>query len=486
MNVYTSARTLEDPPKVFLRDETNNLLKRLESMIVGGGGASFVVSNYWQGELRWSRNRASMTSDRRDATIGVTRSLRGGSGGATTNQIDEASLLGAIRLAERQALKRSNRVPFDMAFDAPTLTAMNTTTWSDATLSRTTEDRAAFVRSVTEEVESNGLVSAGYLESRGLAVGSLSIDKYGRRESFYGQLTQAQCSSTVRHPQGTSSGWAGLSSYDIDKINEKDLAKRALDKCLLSANPVRIEPGRYTTILEPQAVADFMDVFMHQLSRIYPEQTYPSSGSQFPFYLGFDEGVSRNRTKIGQRVIDERITISHDPSDPLLGLLPVKGVKPVVWFKDGVLQTLNYARQYALNELNENEGIGTRSSYRMSGGTTSMDEMIANTKRGLVVTRLASIGIVDGGSMLSTGLTRDGLWLVENGKITKAVRNFRFTESPFFILNNVVELGVPTPVFRPNLDPQGVAAWPELAMSPAIVPAIKVNDFSFTSTIDAI
>lgn len=121
----------------------------------------------------------------------------------------------------------------------------------------------------------------------------------------------------------------------------------------------------------------------------------------------------------------------------------------------------------------------------MSGGTTSVEEMIASTKRGVLVTRLTSIQTVDYGSLLATGLTRDGLWLIENGKISKAVRNFRFTESPLFVLNNVVDLGVPIPVFRPaSLDALEISRVNTL--TPAIVPPLKVNDFSFTSTVDAI
>jgi predicted Zn-dependent protease len=81
--------------------------------------------------------------------------------------------------------------------------------------------------------------------------------------------------------------------------------------------------------------------------------------------------------------------------------------------------------------------------------------------------------------MLATGLTRDGLWLVENGKITKAVKNFRFTESPLFMLNSIEQLGTPVPVFRPTRREGS-------KLTPAIVPPLKVRDFSFTSTIDAI
>lgn len=117
--------------------------------------------------------------------------------------------------------------------------------------------------------------------------------------------------------------------------------------------------------------------------------------------------------------------------------------------------------------------------YRMSGGDTSIEEMIRTTRRGLLVTRFSNIRVLDWESLLSTGLTRDGLWLIENGEITKAVKNFRFTESPLLVLNNIEQLGEPVPVFRPTKDEGG-------QLTPAIVPPLKARDFSFTSLIDAV
>jgi predicted Zn-dependent protease len=102
--------------------------------------------------------------------------------------------------------------------------------------------------------------------------------------------------------------------------------------------------------------------------------------------------------------------------------------------------------------------------------------MIRTTRRGLLVTRLSNVQVLDGSSLLATGLTRDGLWLIENGKITKAVKNFRFTESPLFVLNNIEQLGPAVPVFRAT----------GLAPMPAMVPPIKTRDFSFTAMVDAV
>src|SRR5690606_9888908 len=110
--------------------------------------------------------------------------------------------------------------------------------------------------------------------------------------------------------------------------------------------------------------------------------------------------------------------------------------------------------------------------FRISGGKTTVEEMIASTERGILVTRFNAISIIDFNSMLLGGNTRDGLWLVERGKITKAIKNFRITESPLFVFNNIVQLGIPQRVFRPG--------------APAVVPALKVNDFSFTGMMDAV
>ncbi len=474
-------RHLESPDtRIFSRQEIETLIKRLDAL-GGGGGVTLTVMTYWQGEQRWARNRANMTSDRRDVQVVISREISGGYGMSMTNQIDDVSLAGAMRAAEASARKRISRKPMEMKLLQVVLPVAQTTTWSDTTFNRTPEQNGKLVYQLTEQSETNNLLSAGYLESRGQSIGFFERDPSGRESSYYGELTQAQCSMTVRHPKGEGSGWAGVSGYDFAKLDEAALAKRALDKCLSGLNPVRIEPGRYTTILESQAVADLVGVLVKEgLERA------ENRNSDSPFYLGWDDAVGRGRSKLGLKVMDDRITISHDPSDPELGMLPIPGVQPVTWIKNGVLNALNYPRPYALSELNESESIEQRSTFRMSGGTTSMEEMIANTKRGLLVTRFSGVRLMDKSSLLATGLTRDGLWLIENGKISKAVRNFRFTESPLFVLNNVVSLGVPVPIFSPMDYPQFIAVFPKEALHSVVVPPIQVNDFSFTSTIDAI
>jgi predicted Zn-dependent protease len=122
----------------------------------------------------------------------------------------------------------------------------------------------------------------------------------------------------------------------------------------------------------------------------------------------------------------------------------------------------------------------------MQGGTSSTEAMIASTKRGFLVTRLSGMNLVDRGSLLVSGVTRDGLWLIEDGKVVKPVRNFRFIESPLVALNNIEDIGQAERVFHPLPISMFVGFTPHMILSQVIVPSIKVRDFSFTSTIDAI
>jgi predicted Zn-dependent protease len=469
---------LVDSERILSRDECDAIVQRV-LRFARGGETNVQIMSWWNGELRWARNRTSLASDRRDIRVRITRTVGMGRGSVSTNQLDDASLEAAVRAAERAAqltpeIRHEPRgVPPVPRAERPT-----TAIWSDATYGVTPETRGAVARALIDPAEAKGMLSAGYLEMRAgstMAVSSeRATDPYAPWEVPYVQWTQAQCSMTVRDQQGAGSGWAGLSSYDWTKIDSTALAARALEKCLASRSPVALEPGRYTVVLEPQAVADLIEII--QLDRLHAE------AGLGPWALGRDDALQLGRTKLGLKVIDERITISHDPADPQLGILPTPWMQPVTWFDKGVLTALSYERDYALENLNVNAALRGMTGYRMSGGTTSIDEMIATTKRGLLVTRFSNIRQLDDASLLATGLTRDGLWLIENGKITKAVKNFRFTESPLFVLNSIEQLGVPVPVFRPVKNPYE-SGHP---LTPAIVPALKARDFSFTSTIDAI
>ena len=492
---------LDDSTRILTVDECEAIARRVRSFARGGGRTGVYVMSWWNGELRWARNRVSLAGDRRDTVVFVSRTIRGIPATTETNQLDDASLEAAVRHAEQELrfgrarlgsrvaemLEAANaasdgREPAvegaadssaaEAALPPPPFEYEKTRIWSQATHDFAAESRGQMARSLVEPAESAGMLSAGYLEMRASGIGFINEGA----APLYAACTQAQCSMTVRDPKGTGSGWAGLSSYDWSAVDAPALAERALGKCVTSRNPVALEPGRYTVILEPQAVSDLVNLVVSSLPRVRAE----GPGQVSPFWL------RAGQSKLGLKVIDERITIDHDPRDPSQGIIPFdyfplgEPYRPVTWIDRGVLVNLATEQKYTVPGLNERLGYPNSEAYRMSGGGTSLPEMIRTTKRGLLVTRFSNIRVLDGVSLLSTGLTRDGLWLIENGVITKPVKNFRFTESPLFMLNSIEQLGVPVPVFRPVKDPSSVS------LTPTIVPAVKARDFSFTAMIDAV
>jgi predicted Zn-dependent protease len=270
----------------------------------------------------------------------------------------------------------------------------------------------------------------------------------------------------VRTPDGTGSGWAGASHHDWSKIDAAALGARAIEKAKRSVNPVAIEPGRYTVVLEPTAVANLVQLIAGSLGARNADE-----GRSFFSKPG-------GGTKIGMKVVDERVTLSSDPFDPETPGAPFTfDGTPVgrnTWIDKGVVQNLAYDRYWAQKQGMQPSSV---SGLRMSGGTATLEEMIASTQRGLLVTRLWYIRGVDPRTILFTGLTRDGTFLIENGKITRAVKNLRWNESPIFMLNNLEMMGVPVRVSASEDGSPGQAI---------VVPPIKARDFNFTSLSDAV
>jgi len=280
----------------------------------------------------------------------------------------------------------------------------------------------------------------------------------------YQPSTRAQLSMTVRDPKRSGSGWAGTDNMDWRQIDARRIATSALEKCQQSVNPVAIEPGRYTVVLEAQAVADLMRPLVSTFERTAPE-----------FLMMGPWRYRKSLTKIGQMVFDERVNISADPVDPRIPFIPFTfygdPYRSVQWVADGVLQHLEYNRQYALEYLNRTDPLINSNAFVMEGGTSSVPEMIASTKRGLLVTRFVNVHMLDFDTVVCGGTTSDGTWLIENGKTTRAIKNFRIRESPLFIFNNLELLGAPERVFMEQ---------------PTMVPSAKVRDFCMIGLSDAI
>lgn len=446
------------------------------------------VHSLWSGEQRWARNRASLANNVRKVLVNITREGSNGFSSVALNQVDDESLRAGCTYLEEEMRRmyHANWVPGnDLEFARPTWPSKGIPIWSDATYNHTATENAQLVADMTIRAESNGMMSAGSINTAASHFMGYTRDFWGREERETGHATMAECSITVRHPKGVGSGWAGASSFDWQRIDPAKLGEVAFDKCMHSLNPVRIEPGRYQTILEPQATASFAKAFFDLFYRMIAE----SPGLRHPFFLGYDQAIERGRSKLGLQIADRRLSISHDPEDPIIGSHVAPAMEKVSFLKDGVLTAMARGYDdYSLPALNRKEMVPGRWSFEMrSSEITTTDEMVANTKRGLLLTRVSGMTELDESSALYTGVTRDGLWLIENGKITKAVRNFRWTESPLFVFNNVESIGESVPIMNSWYDlfpfqPRFL----QLVVPSVVVPTIKINDFSFTSTIDAI
>jgi len=307
---------------------------------------------------------------------------------------------------------------------------------------------------------------AGDLKTAGFLIVNAGANAIGNNKGLfaYNRATTANYTLTVRTNDGTGSGWAGAEHPDWRRLDFPGLGSRAIEKARLSRNPVAVEPGRYTVILEPQAVGDLVQLIGFALAA-----------------RNADEGRSAfskpgGGNKIGEKLVDSRVTIFSDPQDPDLLAQPYDGqglpLARQVWIENGVLKQLFYSRFWAQKQGKTPTGFPT--SVKMVGGTTSMDDMIKSTPRGILVTRLWYLRQVDPRTILYTGLTRDGTFLIENGKLTKSIKNFRFNESPLFLLNNVEAIG-------PAVRLGGTEAG-----GPVVMPSLKAKDFNFTSLSDAV
>lgn len=454
----------EKPSGRFLsKDECESLASEVRKLAVGGGRTNLRIETQWMGNIRWARNKIISSGDTRSNSINVARGVNGAIAGVSIDQVSIRAVESAMRRAERlMNLKVENPESITDGYMEP---YKEPKIWFDSTYSLLAEERADLAHDLMQPAAKAGLMSAGYIQVSGSGRSIQREDIF----SPYTRFTQAQFSVTVRDPEKYGSGWAGIDWNDWSRIDGKHIVEVALDKCMRSRNPVAIEPGRYMVVLEPQATHDLASgvVTETSLERNHAESSQSPSG---PYNL------RRGYSKIGLRVLDPRITFKFDPLDPDCSLVPFSQIGDVYnktnWIENGVLKELSYDRKYGIENLGRNYGLPSQGSYSMSGGESSIETMISNTERGLLVTRLNVERVVSHNQLLAIGVTRDGLWLIENGKISKAVKNLRFTESPLFVLNNLLEMGKPQRVFSPK--------------APAVAPPIRAQDFSFTATVDAI
>jgi predicted Zn-dependent protease len=444
---------------VLTRDEAQQVVEKAIKMSKADGVEVQVGTGY-TGNVRFAANQMSTSGATSNAQLAVQSSFGPKHAVVTTNDLSDESIRRAVEQSERIA-RLAPDDPEAMP-ELPQQQYLPVVSWFERTAALTPADRARAALTALEMTRGSGgqLVAAGYLEA------GMGCEALGNKSGLfaYHRNTRSNYTLTVRSTDGTGSGWAAADHPDFGQLDVRRLAERAAGKARLSMNPVAIEPGRYTVILEPQAVGDLVQLIAG------------SAGARQA-----DEGRSAfvkagGGNKIGEKIVDPRVTLYSDPADPQLLARPWDGdglpLGRQVWIENGVLKQLYYSRFWAKKQ--GKAATGAPSSLKMAGGTQSVDDLVKGTQRGVLVTRLWYLRPVDPRTILFTGLTRDGTFLVENGKVTKALRNFRFNESPLFLLNNLEALGRAERL-------AGTEAGGDVVM-----PAIKARDFNFTSLSEAV
>jgi predicted Zn-dependent protease len=412
--------------------------------------------------LRFARNTATTSGASSGYNLAITARFGKRAGTTTTSEFDAASLERAVRAAEEIA-KLSPENPEAMPALGPQTYTPGKAFFDDAAAA-SPEWRAASVESALTLSQKHDVVSAGFVETMA-AVQAVANSK---GLFAYDRFTSADYNLTARTPDGTGSGWASKSYNQLQMLDPTALATAAIEKAAKSRNPSAIEPGKYTVVLEPAALADLL-IFM----AFSADARQADEGRSF-----FSKKGGGNR--VGEQVAGESVNVYSDPHHPLAPSLTFDGqglpVTRSVWFEKGVLKDLIYSRFWA--EKTGRKPTAGPNNIIMDGGTATIDELVAGTERGVLVTRFWYIRPLDPQTLLFTGLTRDGLFLIEKGKVTRPVKNMRWNESPIVAFNNVEAMSAPERVVSgEGFGGSGLAL---------VCPAARIREFTFSSGSDAV
>lgn len=416
-----------------------------------------------QANQRFAGNQFTTNGSSRERSFSITVWIGKRQGSASGTEFDDLSLRRAVEQAETLA----RLSPVDVEY-VPTLDKQKYKP-VDGYVSDTAEVspkwRAAQLSKVLDECDRAGVVGAGLFRSGGAVTASAT-----RNGNFEFERSSAtSLSMTARTPDGSSSGYALHSHFDIDKLELKEVAHRAIAKAVDGKNARTLEPGVYPVILEPLAVGDLLASF----------------GRSVFTARSADEGRSPmaapgGKTRLGQLVFDPSINLYSDPwhaelpgSQSAQDGLPAEKLYLV---RNGVVENLVNSRFWAQKMSRTATPGPVNQILESSGKSSSLANMIASTERGLLLTRLWYIRMVDPRTHLLTGLTRDGVWLVENGKVKHPVRNFRFNQS----IMHMLEPGNVEMIGRPERAGGGTRGSVNLS------PALKLKKFTFSSASDAV
>ena len=446
--------------KGLSRNEMKSLTDQVLSFATADQTRVGVTSGV-SGFTRTAMNRVTTAGSTNDVSVRITSAIGKRVASIDTNRLDATSLERAVR--DSEALARLSPENPEYIPEPSPQRYMDVSGYYASTGDLTTEDRARSAALVLERSKAANTIAAGFID---VFAGSQAV---ANKNGLFGYHSSTGVASTltVRTPDGASSGWAGDEGADWTTIESERIATDALAKCQSWRGKTALDPGVYEAVLEPTAVG----MLMLRMMGAFDARAADEGRSYFSKRGG--------GTRLGETVVDERVTITSDPAFGNAETAPFTGVgeatRPETWIEKGVLKSLAYSRFWAARQnVAPRPGM---SNFVMSGGTATPEELIASVKRGVLITRFWYIRALNPRQLVQTGLTRDGTFLIENGRITRPVTNFRFNQSLADLLKSVELMGRPTRVAAGESSSVG---------TPIVVPALKVKAFNLSSISDAI
>lgn len=417
-------------------------------------GCEIVLSGMREHNLRFAREGATTNRTAERISLRIASHVAGRVGAVEIASLDEAEGLAALARSEEIA----RALPRDRDYVPPLGPQRyeESLRYREATAAAGLDVLAAKAETVVAEGARRGVATFGQIASgAGFRARATSAGLFA-----YERASEIELSTTARNFRDDWSGWAGAKSNDAEKLDAPSVARRACAKAAQSETPRDLEPGGWTTIFEPEATAELARWLLHALDA-----------------RAADEGRSCFSKKgggnlRGEKLFDEKLTLSSSPRDAFApeAAIGFEGApqRARAWIDRGALATLYLDRAYA--KQTGAEPIPCPHSFRLAGGDATLDEMIRATKRGVLVTRLWYTNMLDPRALLLTGLTRDGNFLIENGRIVAPARNLRFNQSLYALFGKIEALGPAEPTWSALYD-EGLAA----------APPMLVENFGFSS-----
>ena len=451
---------------MYSREEAKTITDKIFNMAKGADAVEVDLTGSERSGTRWANSSITVNLVQYDRSVTINVRVGQKTASGTTRDFSDASLQSTINEAIEAAKSRPDSPNLPELLGAQTYIPVDAALPSGVNFGP--RERAMMVKESLDINEKRGTVGSGYIPK----TDQTNVTANTKGLFAYYRSAEAGFVLTCRMPDGSGSGWAGITGIkDVSMIKPTEITEIASKKALDSRKAKAIEPGRYTVILEPRANARLLSL----MTGIFNQgggQGGPGGGGGGGGFGGGGGNNFMNGKKPGDKIFSELFTLKSDIGNPILRQTPIlqdnRPAAPVTWVENGILK--NFANGQPAN---------VNMSLSLGGSDKSIADLVKDTRRGLLVTFFWYIRGVpaEGQPLLNTGMTRDGLFLIEKGEIVGPVQNFRWNMSPLVAYNNISAVGQAVPIHTgESYDGGGTA----------LVPPMRIEDFYMTSVSPAV